>query len=149
MPVTPEQDVAALPGTAATCDTRGPLFPESGIKLGIFGFNVSSGGGLSKSPTRYEAEWEENVRLAQEAEAAGFEAAIPFARWRGFEGETNPWGRSFEPYTWAAGIAARTSRIVVFTTSHSLTVSPVVAAKQLATVDHISGGRTGLNVVAV
>jgi FMNH2-dependent dimethyl sulfone monooxygenase len=131
-----------------SCDTRGPLFAETGMKLGIFGFNVSTGGGLSKSPTRYEIDWEQNVQLALRAEAAGFEAAIPFSRWRGFEGETNPWGHSFETYTWAAGLAARTSRITVFATSHSLTVSPVMAAKQLATVDHISGGRAGLNVVA-
>jgi len=130
------------------CDTGGPLFADTGMKLGIFGFNVSTGGGLSKSPTRYEIDWEQNVRLAQRAEAAGFEAAIPFSRWRGFEGESNPWGHSFETYTWAAGIAASTSRITVFATSHSLTVSPVVAAKQLTTVDHISGGRAGLNVVA-
>nr|WP_312867471.1 LLM class flavin-dependent oxidoreductase [Amycolatopsis pithecellobii] len=131
-----------------TCDRRGPLFTGPDLKLGIFGFNVSAGGGLSKSPSRYEIDWHDNVRLARKAEEAGFEAAIPFSRWRGFEGETNPWGRSFETYTWAAGIAASTSRIVVFSTSHSLTVSPVVAAKQLTTVDHIADGRAGLNVVA-
>jgi len=148
MSVNPEHDKTSLPDPVETGDRRGPLFADTGMKLGIFGFNVSSGGGLSKSPTRYEIDWERNVRLAQRAEAAGFEAAIPFSRWRGFEGETNPWGRSFETYTWAAGLAARTSRITVFATSHSLTVSPVVAAKQLTTVDHISAGRAGLNVVA-
>jgi FMNH2-dependent dimethyl sulfone monooxygenase len=142
------EDVPAASDLAQTCDTQGPLFGDTGIKLGIFGFNVSSGGGLSKSPTRYEIDWERNVQLARRAEAAGFEAAIPFSRWRGFEGESNPWGRSFETYTWAAGLAACTTRITVFATSHSLTVSPVVAAKQLATVDHISAGRAGLNVVA-
>jgi FMNH2-dependent dimethyl sulfone monooxygenase len=148
MSVNREHDTTAVPDPIETGDRRGPLFADTGMKLGIFGFNVSSGGGLSKSPTRYEIDWEQNVRLAQRAEAAGFEAAIPFSRWRGFEGETNPWGRSFETYTWAAGLAARTSRITVFATSHSLTVSPVVAAKQLTTVDHISAGRAGLNVVA-
>ena len=148
MSANPEHVSTAVPNPIETGDAGGPLFADTGMKLGIFGFNVSSGGGLSKSPTRYEIDWQQNVRLAQRAEAAGFEAAIPFSRWRGFEGETNPWGRSFETYTWAAGLAACTSRITVFATSHSLTVSPVVAAKQLATVDHISAGRAGLNVVA-
>lgn len=118
------------------------------MKLGVFGLNVSAAGALSRSPDRHEINWEQNVRLVREAEAAGFEAAIPFARWRGFEGETNPWGASFESYCWAAGIAAATSRIAVFSTSHCLTVSPVMAAKQIATIDHISAGRVGLNVVA-
>ena len=116
MSVNREHDTTAVPDPIETGDRRGPLFADTGMKLGIFGFNVSSGGGLSKSPTRYEIDWEQNVRLAQRAEAAGFEAAIPFSRWRGFEGETNPWGRSFETYTWAAGLAARTSRITVFAT---------------------------------
>lgn len=137
-----------VPGAPSPGNTRGPLFDQQGMKLGIFGINVSAAGGLTKDPSRHEIDWDGNVRPVQQAERAGFEAAIPFARWRGFEGETNPWGRSFETYTWAAGIAAHTTRICVFATSHVLTVSPVFAAKQLATVDAIAGGRAGLNVVA-
>src|SRR5207302_1007524 len=105
-------------------------------------------GAISRSPDRHEISWQQNVELVRSAEAAGFEAAIPYARWRGFEGASNPWGDSFETYCWAAGLAAHTSRIALFATSHCLTVSPVMAAKQLATIDHISGGRVGLNIVA-
>ena len=36
---------------------------------------------------------------------------------------------------------------MVFSTSHVPTIHPVVAAKQGATIDHISGGRWGLNIV--
>lgn len=133
---------------AVPCDTRGPLYSRTGLKLGIFGVNVNAGGGFSKSPDRHEIDWANNVALIQRAEAVGFDAAIPFSRWRGFEGETNPWGVSFETNTWAAAIAAVTSRICVFTTSQSLTMSPVLAAKQLTTIDHISAGRVALNVVA-
>jgi hypothetical protein len=57
------------------------------MKLGIFGLNVSAAGGLTKDPSRHELDWDQNVRLVQQAERAGFEAAIPFARWRGFEDE--------------------------------------------------------------
>jgi alkanesulfonate monooxygenase SsuD/methylene tetrahydromethanopterin reductase-like flavin-dependent oxidoreductase (luciferase family) len=118
------------------------------VKLGVFGLNVSSAGALSLSPKRHEIDWDQNVRLVRLAEEAGFEAAVPYARWRGFEGASNPWGQSFEPYCWAAGLAAQTSRITIFTTSHCLTVSPVMAAKEIATVDHISHGRVCLNVAA-
>jgi alkanesulfonate monooxygenase SsuD/methylene tetrahydromethanopterin reductase-like flavin-dependent oxidoreductase (luciferase family) len=128
--------------------TQGPLFADTGLKLGVFGLNVTSAGAVTAAPERHEIDWDQNVRLVQMAEKAGFEAAIPFSRWRGFEGRTDPWGRSFDPYTWAAALAALTSRITLFATSHCLTVSPVMAAKQIATIDAISGGRIGLNVVA-
>ena len=77
----------------------------------------------------------------------GFEALVPVGRWRGFEGRTNFAGESFETYTWAAGLAEATERIMVFATSHVPTVHPVLAAKQAVTIDHISSGRFGLNVV--
>ena len=54
---------------------------------------------------------------------------------------------SFETFTWAAGLAALTSRIAIFSTVHVPLVHPIYAAKALATVDHISGGRAGLNIV--
>lgn len=133
---------------AGLCDRHLPLFADTGIKLGVFGLNVSSAGALSRSPKWHEIEWDPNVRLVQMADEAGFEAAVPYARWRGSEGESNPWGQSFEHYCWAVGLAAQTSRFTIFTTSHCRTVSPVMAAKEIATIDHISHGRVCLNVVA-
>ena len=131
-----------------SCDRGGPLFGSNRIKLAVFGFNLSSAIGVTAAKDRHEIDWRQNVRLVQAAERAGFDAVAPIARWRGFEGATNPWGRSFETYTWAAGLASVTSRIGIFCTSHILTVSPVMAAKQMSTIDHISGGRAALNVVA-
>ena len=130
------------------CDRTGPLFGPNKIKLGVFGLNLCSAAGITAAKDRHEIGWQQNVRLVQQAEAAGFEAAVPVARWRGFEGASNPWGESFETYTWAAGLAAVTKRIGIFSTSHVLTVSPVMAAKAMVTIDHISGGRAVLNVVA-
>jgi hypothetical protein len=49
-----------------TGDRRGPLFADTGMKLGIFGFNVSSGGGLSKSPTRYEIDYVDGLEAFAE-----------------------------------------------------------------------------------
>lgn len=128
--------------------TSGPLFNKNKMKLGVFGLNVNSAGAITTSPDRHEIDWDQNVRLVRMAESAGFEAAVPFARWCGFGGKTNPWGNSFETFTWAAGMAASTSKIALIATVNMLTTSPVTAAKQLATIDHISGGRAVLNVVA-
>ena len=49
--------------------------------------------------------------------------------------------------TWAAGLLAATRRITVFATAHTAFTHPLVAAKQFATIDHIGGGRFGLNIV--
>jgi len=136
------------PNQRIDCAADGPLFSANPMKLGVFGLNVSSAGALTTSPDRHRLDWDQNVRLARMAEEAGFEAVVPFARWRGFGGETNPWGESFETFTWAAGMAAATRRIAVVATVNMMTISPVTAAKQLTTIDHISHGRAVLNVVA-
>ncbi|MBL6751328.1 MAG: LLM class flavin-dependent oxidoreductase [Nevskia sp.] len=117
------------------------------MKLGLFSFNVSGGMMATSVPTSYELSWQHTRQIARQADAMGFEALVPVGRWRGFGGRTNFAGESFETYTWAAGLAEATSRIMVFATSHVPTVHPILAAKQAATIDHISGGRFGLNLV--
>ena len=44
-------------------------------------------------------------------------------------------------------MACNTERLMVFATSHVPTVHPLLAAKQSATIDNISAGRFGLNIV--
>ena len=52
------------------CDRGGPLFGPNRMKLGIFGLNVSSAGGLTAAKDRHEINWSQNLRLVQQAEAA-------------------------------------------------------------------------------
>ena len=52
-----------------------------------------------------------------------------------------------DPFLALAGAAAATERIGLFMTVHVPLVHPLYAAKSLATVDHISQGRAGLNIV--
>jgi dimethylsulfone monooxygenase len=139
---------STIPAVATPCDQSGPLFADTGIKLAVFGSNVSAAGALSCAAERHEISWQRNLSIVQKAERAGFDAAVPLSRWRGFEGSTNPWGNSFDAYTWAAAMAAVTTHMMIFVTAQCMTASPVAAAKQLTTIDHISSGRVGLNVVA-
>lgn len=81
------------------------------------------------------------------ADQAGFEFILPVAKWRGFGGESDLWGRSFEVLTHSAAIGALTKQIGIFSTVHVPLAPPAMAAKAIATIDHITHGRAGLNIV--
>lgn len=118
------------------------------FQLAVFGANVSHGCTISSAAGGIEVNWAESLRIARHADALGLEALIPVCRWKGFGGPSAFNHRTFETWTWAAGLAQATSRIHVFATTAVASIHPVLAAKQAATIDHISGGRFGLNVVA-
>jgi alkanesulfonate monooxygenase SsuD/methylene tetrahydromethanopterin reductase-like flavin-dependent oxidoreductase (luciferase family) len=118
------------------------------LKLAVFGLNVSSGCSMTDMSDTLKINWKESVSITKKAEKIGFEAIIPVARWRGMGGQTDFNHRNFETFTWAAGLSAVTDRIAILATSHVPTVHPVRAAKEVVTIDHISGGRFGLNIVA-
>lgn len=124
------------------------LQSDNKLKLAIFGLNVSHGCSMTNRPETLKVDWAESVAIARAAEAAGIEALIPVARWKGMGGQVNFNHRNFETFTWAAGLSAVTEKISVFATFHVPTVHPVRAAKEVVTIDHISGGRFGLNIVA-
>ncbi|GIN98980.1 luciferase [Siminovitchia terrae] len=123
-----------------------PLFNDQKMKLGVFGSNCSYGVMASLAPSTYEVSWDHTVKIAQQAENLGFEAMVPIARYKGMGGESNFNGENYETHTWAAGLAQATEKIMVFSTIHVPAKHPVVAAKESVTVDHISGGRFGLNL---
>lgn len=124
-----------------------PLHGPHRFKLGIFSTNADGGLAITTVPERWRASWADNLAAVRIAEEAGLDFVLPIARWKGFGGATRVREHSFETFTWAAGLAAVTSRIGLFMTVHVPLVHPVYAAKALATVDHISGGRAGLNIV--
>jgi alkanesulfonate monooxygenase SsuD/methylene tetrahydromethanopterin reductase-like flavin-dependent oxidoreductase (luciferase family) len=119
------------------------------MKLGVFCMNLSGGTtATTVAEDRIVPTWDQNVRIAQKADAAGWEFLLPVGRWRGYGGATNWNGRQFEVFSWAAGLGAVTSRIQVFATSHVPLFHPLLAAKQAATIDQITNGRFALNIVA-
>lgn len=127
--------------------TTNALFNGNKLKLGIFGLNCNNGCAMTTAPEGYFLDWEITKKVAQAADNAGFEVLVPVSRWKGLGGANNFNGRNFETYTWAAGLAALTKNITLTTTSHVQVTHPIFAAKQAATIDHISGGRYALNIV--
>jgi FMNH2-dependent dimethyl sulfone monooxygenase len=124
-----------------------PVFNDQKLKLGIFSANCSGGVIMSNAPTDFRVTWDQQIEIAQAADQLGMEAMVPVGRWTGFGGDTNFNGVCYETYTWAAGLAQATENIGIFTTTHVPTVHPIVAAKMATTIDHISAGRFGMNLV--
>ncbi|MDL4771804.1 MULTISPECIES: LLM class flavin-dependent oxidoreductase [Thermomonosporaceae] len=119
-----------------------------GFQLGLFSPNTESGLAITTVPERWSASWDDNLRLARLADEAGIDFMLPVARWTDWGRDTAFHQSVLDPLVWASGLLAATRRIRVFTTVHTAFHHPVVAAKQLATADHLSAGRVGLNIVA-
>ncbi len=124
-----------------------PLFGPNPFKLGIFSANCDGGLTMSLAPERWKADWDDIVAMTRIADAAGIEFILPVAKWRGYQGQANIYGRSFETLTHGAALGAVTQRIAIFSTVHVPLVTPAFAAKAIATIDHVTHGRAGLNIV--
>lgn len=117
-------------------------------EYGVF-LPIANGGWIvSGAAPKLDGSWAQNRGAALIAEEEGFDFAMAMGKWRGFGGGTDHWGKSLEAVTMMCGIAAVTRRIKVWATLHTILYNPAVAAKMIATLDHISGGRAGLNIVA-
>jgi alkanesulfonate monooxygenase SsuD/methylene tetrahydromethanopterin reductase-like flavin-dependent oxidoreductase (luciferase family) len=116
------------------------------VKLGVFATN-GNGAAFTFHPDRFKCTWEANTRLAQKAEKLGFEGFVSAAHWKAFGGDDHYSGDLMETFTWAGAVAAVTERIGIISTVHVTLNHPVFVAKAEATVDLISNGRAGMNLV--
>jgi len=135
-------------------------FPDSPLSrimkqpllLGLFLPIQSGGWSPSSLPRSTSWDFDYNARLTQRAEALGFDLAFGLAQWLG-KGGTGGAIRfreqSLDPFITATSLAAITQRIILISTIHVLYGAwhPLYLAKFAATIDHISNGRWGLNVV--
>jgi len=124
-----------------------PLFNPNKLKMGVFFANVGGGARPTLAVDRTRLSWPSVIEIARMADDAGIEAFIPLATWSARNRDSDFTKYSYEPWTWAAGIAQATQNICVFTTAQVPIFPPVVAAKLTATLDHISNGRFAINVV--
>ena len=123
--------------------------PRNRLKLAVFCANVARGTSMSDAETLPKVTWEESRRLALAADRAGIDGMIPLGRWK-YTARGGPISadRTFEPWAWASALSAITERISMFTTVNMQQYHPLAATLMTSTIDHVSGGRFSLNVVA-
>lgn len=117
------------------------------MKFGIFLPNGSNGYIPSAGSPVYLPTFEHNKAISVEAERQGMDFVLSMMKYKGFGGETGYWDSCLESFTLMAGLAAATTRIGLFPSVTLLANQPPVVARMVATIDDISGGRCGLNIV--
>jgi pyrimidine oxygenase len=120
---------------------------HGGRDLGIF-LPIGNGGWILSSTTPViDGSYEYNRRAAQMAEEIGLDFIMSMAKWRGYGGATRHWHSTLDSQVLMSALAAQTQRVKIWTTVHTLLQNPAVTAKMIATLDQVSNGRAGLNVV--
>jgi FMNH2-dependent dimethyl sulfone monooxygenase len=120
--------------------------------LGLF-LPIQDGGWTpSTLPRTTSWTFDYNAALTRRAEALGFDLVFGLAQWAskgGYGGTTKYREISLDSFITTAALAATTERILLISTLHVLygPWHPVHLAKFGATLDHISRGRWGINLV--
>lgn len=118
------------------------------VDFGVF-LPITNGGWIiSENTPKLDGSYEINRKAALIADELGLDFIMSMAKWKGYGGTTNHWGVSLESMTMMAGLAEATKNVKIYATVHTLLYNPAVAAKMYATLDQISGGRVGMNVVS-
>ena len=117
------------------------------MKIGVFIPIGNNGWLISENAPQYMPSFELNKTIVQRAEHYQFDFALSMIKLRGFGGKTEFWDHNLESFTLMAGLAAVTSRIELYATAATLTLPPAIVARMATTVDSISNGRFGVNLV--
>src|SRR5258708_26262393 len=67
---------------------------------------------------------------------------------RGFGGKSEFWDHNPESFTLMAAFGAVTEKIQLYASVAVLTIPPPIVARMTSTIDSISGGRFGVNIVS-
>jgi FMNH2-dependent dimethyl sulfone monooxygenase len=121
------------------------------LMLGLFLPHQQGAWTPSKAPRQTSWTFDYNAELAVQADELGFDLVFALATWLGkggYGGEIRFREYSIDPFITSAALAPLTQNILLISTVHVLYGwHPLHIAKYGAVIDHISGGRWGINVV--
>ena len=118
------------------------------IDLGVFLPVANNGWIISKNSPQFVPSFALNRDISVLAERIGFSYVFSMAKWRGYAGTTNFWRYSIESTMLMAGLAACVPRLRLIASVAPALIHPAVFAKMASTMDDITGGRLGINIVS-
>ena len=117
---------------------------NSTIRFAYWVPNVSGGLVISNIEQRTSWDIDYNRKLAQIAEKSGFDYALSQIRFTAGYGAEN----QHEPVLFSHALLQATERLKLIAAILPGPWHPAVVAKQIATLDHLSGGRIAVNIVS-
>ncbi|UMY20233.1 pyrimidine utilization protein A [Methylobacterium organophilum] len=117
------------------------------MNVGVFIPIGNNGWLISENAPQYMPTFELNKQVTLKAEGYGLDFALSMIKLRGFGGKTEFWDHNLDSFTLMAGLAAVTSRIKLYATAPTLCIPPAITARMAATIDSISNGRFGVNLI--
>jgi pyrimidine oxygenase len=118
------------------------------MQLGVFIPIGNNGWLISTTSPQYMPTFDLNRTIVEKAEHFDFDFALSMIKLHGFGGPSQFWEHNLESFTLMAGLAAVTKRIQLFATCAVLTIPPPIAARMAVTIDSISHGRFGVNIIS-
>jgi FMNH2-dependent dimethyl sulfone monooxygenase len=118
--------------------------PNDPVKFAYWVPNVSGGLVISNIEQRTGWDIDYNRKLAQIAEASGFEYALSQIRFTAGYGADN----QHESVSFSHALLAATEKLKVIAALLPGPWNPALAAKQIATINHLTNGRVAVNVVS-
>ena len=117
------------------------------MEIGIFIPIGNNGWLISETAPQYMPSFDLNKEIALRAERYGIDFLLSMIKLRGFGGKTEFWEHNLESFTLMAGLAAVTERIRIYATCPTLVIPPAFCARMANTIDSISHGRFGINLI--
>lgn len=118
------------------------------VELGVFLPVLNNGWIISTAAPQYHPSYTMNKAMTLLAEDLGFSFVLSPVKYRGFGGPTEHWDYVLESFEVMAALAEATDRIRLYGSVALPTVHPAITARRGATIDHISQGRFGINLVS-
>jgi len=118
------------------------------MDIGVFIPIANNGWLISTTSPQYMPTFDLNREIVQKAERYGLDFALSMIKLRGFGGKSEFWDHALESFTLMAGLAAVTTQIRLYASVAALTIPPAIVARMASTIDSISHGRFGVNIVS-
>ncbi|MBS1887876.1 MAG: LLM class flavin-dependent oxidoreductase [Actinobacteria bacterium] len=117
------------------------------MDFGIFMPSARNGYIVSEAAPQYSPSYRLMNEITDAGEENGFKFALSLVTLRGFGGPTRTWDDALESFTLMSALAPATENMRLYASVAQLTQHPAVIARMAMTIDDISGGRFGVNMV--